>query len=100
MGVFDIASGTKLKLQPKQVNNPTNPPNIVGWSPDGKFLLFGGGRPQIMDVATGTSWPLLAPNVALSWDRTGSWSPDGTFIVLGDRSESFDWRQWSGLNKK
>lgn len=72
-------------------------PALVDWSPDGRFLLFADGRPQILDTVSGEVKPLLAPNVRLDWDRTASWSPDGTFIVLPTRSTRFEWRQWTGV---
>jgi Tol biopolymer transport system component len=74
-----------------------NVPALLAWSPDGRFLLYGGGRPQVLDTTNGDRWPLLPPGVPLNWDRTASWSPDGTFIVLTNRSEHFEWRQWTGV---
>jgi Tol biopolymer transport system component len=72
-------------------------PALISWSPDSRFLLFGGGRPQILDTVKETRAPLLLQSLPLDWDRTASWSPDGTFIVFTSRAQRYEWREWKGV---
>lgn len=93
MGVLDVATGERTPL-----TTTRNPQAIVAWSPDGRFLLYGGGRPQVWDLVSGETWPLLDQGVPLVWEsRTASWSPDGRFIVLDTRELFDEWRQWTGV---
>ena len=76
---------------------------INGWSPDGRFLLYGPARPRILDVTTGTSWPLLEGSGAVTWgeegeaEGNGDWSPDGSFVVFATETVVRQWRQWIGV---
>jgi len=94
--VMTLETGQR-KVMATTPGQNANTPALIAWSPDSRFLLFGGGRPQILDTTTGTRAPLLLPAQALNWDRTASWSPDGTFIVFSDRSERYEWREWKGV---
>ena len=95
-----------LTIETGDVRNLTKPVNYVtinGWSPDGRFLLYGPARPRILDVTTGTSWPLLEGADALSWgeegeaEGNGDWSPDGSFVVFATETVVRQWRQWIGV---
>lgn len=93
MGILDVATGSRTPLV-----STRNPQTIVAWSPDGRFLLYGGGRPQVWDLATGETWPLIDQRTPITWEnRTASWSPDGTFIVLDSLDVFDEWHQWTGV---
>jgi Tol biopolymer transport system component len=94
--LLDLATGEKSLLTTRPGQGAAVP-SLVAWSPGGRFLIFGGGRPQILDTSNGEVTPLLPHEVPLNWDWTGSWSPDGTFIVLTSRSQRTEWRQWKGV---
>jgi hypothetical protein len=69
------------------------------FSPDGKFLLFGGagGRPRMLDVTTGKDWPLIDPPNAPAWTGGGSWSADGSFLVFAVTASRTEWKLLEGL---
>jgi Tol biopolymer transport system component len=95
IGLIDLDLDTDER---RTLATPRNLPSLAAWSPDGRFLLYGGGRPQVLELSTGASWPLLDQAVPLQWEgRSASWSPDGTYIVLGTTSVVDEWREWTGV---
>jgi TolB protein len=54
------------------------------WSPDGKRFATSSGRVAIHELASGDSWPLVAPDaLADAWGAIWpSWSPDGQRIAF------------------
>jgi Tol biopolymer transport system component len=94
--VMTVASGERKVIATTTGQN-ADVPSLISWSPDSRFLLFGGGRPLVLDTAKETRTPLLLQSQPLDWDRTASWSPDGTFIVFTDRAQRFEWREWKGV---
>jgi Tol biopolymer transport system component len=96
LGVITIATGERKPLT--GLRSPQGDvARLVAWSPDGRFLLYGGGRPQLLDTEAGTASPMIPPPTPLNWDRTAGWSPDGSFFVITDRSTRYELRQWRGL---
>ena len=90
-----------LTIETGDVRNLTKPANYVtinGWSPDGRPALRP-ARPRILDVTTGTAWPLLEGADAPTWgeDGEGDWSPDGSFVVFVSETVVRSWRQWIGV---
>ena len=68
----------------------------IGWSPDGKYLLYSHLGPHVMNVETRESWPLHKDASGTGWGE-GDWSPDGTFVVLVKRSHRRDRLSWQGV---
>lgn len=68
----------------------------VGWSPDGKFLLYSQAGARVMNVETLESWPLHPATAESGWGEA-DWSPDGTFVVVVKRSQRRDRLAWEGV---
>jgi Tol biopolymer transport system component len=68
----------------------------IGWSPDGKYLLYSHLGPHVMNVETRESWPLHKDATGAGWGE-GDWSPDGTFVVVVKRSHRRDRLSWQGV---
>jgi Tol biopolymer transport system component len=94
VGVLTLETGERRVLA-----NPMNYQTVNAWSPDGRFLLYGGNRPRVVDTTTAESWPLMDPAKQPAWgeDGWGSWSPDGSFVVLVVDQSRADWLQWRGV---
>ena len=97
---LNLVTGEKTLLATTSAQNAATP-SLVAWSPDGRYLLFGGGRPQIVDTASTKEpkdrWQLLAQGTPFDWDWSGSWSSDGTFITLTTKYQHFEWHEWKGV---
>ena len=69
----------------------------LAWSPNGKYILFQdpGLLPSVVNVETGTSWPLVtAPPSGVLFDFPAvSWSADGSFIVMEGTAAQFRWNR-------
>jgi Tol biopolymer transport system component len=95
-GILTIATGERTQLT--GLRSPqADVPGLVTWSPDGRFLIIGKGRPQLLDTTTGQMSPMIPPPAPLNWDRTASWSTDSSFLVITDKSTRFQLRQWNGM---
>ena len=92
LGVINLTTGLR-----RQLPNPKAPTIPVAWSPDGRFLLYGAGRPRVMNVETGESWTLMAPAQQPAWTQSGSWAPDGSFLVLSATTQRGEWKLWKDV---
>jgi Tol biopolymer transport system component len=89
--VYDVAKQSVAG----HLGNFTTP---TDWSRDGRFLLFSAGGPQLLDVATGRSVPVIQPAPReFDWTGEGSLAADRSFLVYWVPAVRSEWRQWHGL---
>ena len=95
------SEGVLLKYSDTKDKGFENDPAPLGFTADGKFLLF--REPSlaihILNLETLEHWPLLtAPPQGIDFDYAAvSWAPDGSFVVLEGRSSKSTWRRYDGV---
>src|SRR6266487_2052693 len=73
---------------------------VLGWTPDGKKILFASGReshagfPQLYTMDTNGSFPEKLP---LPWGWEAAWSPDGARLAYVPMRRAFTaWKHYRG----